>query len=67
MNKKTMLLGATALVLGGLVLSPKLVEAYRGDPNIQGPNHTAERHEAITQAFENNDYDVHSERNFDFT
>ena len=56
MNKKTILLGATALILGGLVMSPKLAEAYRGDPGIQGPNCTSERHEEMIQAFENNDY-----------
>lgn len=62
MNKKTMLLGATTLVLGGLVISPKLAEAYQGDPNVQGPNCTAERHEAMTQAFENNDYNAWEEQ-----
>ena len=62
MNKKTMLIGAMALVLGGLVMFPGLVKAYRGDPNIQGPNCTAERHEAMTQAFENNDYNAWKER-----
>ena len=62
MNKKTMLLGAVALVLGGLVVSPKLVGAYQGDPNVQGPNCTAERHEAMTQAFEDNDYNAWKEQ-----
>ena len=62
MNKKTRLLGATALVLGAVVISPKLAEAYQGDPNVQGPNCTAERHEAMTQAFENNDYDAWNEQ-----
>ena len=62
MNKKTMLLGATALVLGGLVMFPRLARAYQGDPNVQGPNCTTERHEAMIQAFENNDYNAWEEQ-----
>ena len=57
-----MLLSATALILGGLAVSPKLAVAYRGDPNVQGPNRTAERHEAMTQAFEDNDYSAWKEQ-----
>ena len=56
MNKKTILLGLTSLILGGLVLAPKAVEAYRGDPTVKGPNYTAERHEAMEAAFANKDY-----------
>jgi hypothetical protein len=56
MKNKAILFGASALILGGVILAPKMVEAYRGDPNIQGPNFTQERHEAMTQAFENNDF-----------
>lgn len=62
MNKKTILLGVIALVLGGLVISPRLTEAYQGDPNAQGPDCTAERHEAMTQSFENNDYNAWNEQ-----
>lgn len=61
MNKKLILLGTTTLVLGGLVLSSSAVKAYRGDPNVQGPNCTAERHEAMTEAFENKDYNAWKE------
>jgi hypothetical protein len=57
MTKKSMILGATALILAGLVTSPKLVGAYQGDPNLQGPNCTPERHEAMERAFDNKDYD----------
>jgi len=56
MNKKSIVLGATALVLGGLVMSPRLAVAYQGDLSIQDPNCTSERHEAMEQAFENNNY-----------
>lgn len=56
MNKKTMLLGAAALVLGGLLISPKFAEAYQGDPSVQGPDCNEERHQEMEQAFESNDY-----------
>lgn len=62
MNKNTILFGAAALVLGGLVMSSRLAEAYQGDPSVQGPSYTAERHEAMTQAFENNDYNAWKEQ-----
>jgi len=41
MKKKTALLGAAALIVGVVSLSPSLVSAYQGDPNVQGPNYTA--------------------------
>ncbi len=56
MNK--VLLTISALTIGGLVFVPKAVNAYRGDPSVKGPNYTAERHEAMTQAFNNNDYNA---------
>ena len=56
MKSKTLLAGAAILILGGAVITPGLVSAYRGDPSVQGPNYSQERHEAMTQAFENNDY-----------
>jgi len=56
MEKKTILtLGAAALVLGGLIV-PKTISAYRGDPNVRGPNCTEERHQEMEQAFGRNDY-----------
>lgn len=30
--------------------------AYQGDPNVPGPNHSPERHEAMVNAFETGDY-----------
>lgn len=56
MINKTVLIGISAVVLGGAVLTPRIVEAYRGNPNVQGPNYTVERHEAMTKAFANKDY-----------
>lgn len=32
--------------------------AYRGDPSVQGPNYSPERHESMTKAFEKNDYEA---------
>ena len=41
---------------------PKLAGAYRGDPSVQGPDCSAERHEIMTEAFENNDYHTWKEQ-----
>lgn len=51
MNKKTIMFGLSALILSGLVLAPKAVEAY-------GSNYTEERHQAMEKAFENKDYNA---------
>lgn len=58
MNKISIILGLSALVIGGAVLTPKVVLAYRGDPNVKGPNHTEERHTAMEKAFANKDYNA---------
>ena len=58
MNKKSILIGASALLLTGLVLTPSMVQAYRGDPAVQGPNYSEERHTQMTAAFENKDYNA---------
>ena len=58
MNKKTMLLGATALVLGAVAILPQTVLAYKGDATIQGSSYTQERHDAMTKAFANKDYNA---------
>lgn len=58
MNKTTLFLGLASLAIGGAIIAPKAALAYRGDPNIQGPNYTAERHDAMTKAFENKDYNA---------
>lgn len=60
MNKKIILSGLTALVISGALVAPA-VEAYRGDPNVQGPNYTKERHEQMTKAFQSNDYNAWKE------
>ncbi|OGG34931.1 hypothetical protein A2363_01780 [Candidatus Gottesmanbacteria bacterium RIFOXYB1_FULL_47_11] len=56
MNKTSILLGLTALVIAGAVIAPQAVLAYRGDPAVKGPNYTEERHTAMEKAFENKDY-----------
>ena len=56
MKRTALTLGATALVLGGLFMIPNIASAYRGDPSIEGPDCTEERHQEMEQAFENNDY-----------
>ena len=56
MKNKILTLGATALVLGGLFVIPSTINAYKGDPGVEGPDCTEERHQEMEQAFENNDY-----------
>lgn len=58
MNKTTMFLGLSALVIVGAALAPRAVFAYKGDPAVKGPNCTTERHEAMEKAFENKDYNA---------
>jgi hypothetical protein len=57
MNKKLIGLGAVAaLALGAVIMLPGTADAYRGDPNVQGPNYSVERHTAMETAFETNNY-----------
>lgn len=56
MKKFAILTGVMAVVIGGVTLAPSAIEAYRGDPGVLGPNHAEERHEVMTMAFENQDY-----------
>jgi hypothetical protein len=58
MKKKTFGLVALALTLGFLGISASHAFAFRGDPNVTGPNYDPARHSAIQVAFENNDYDA---------
>lgn len=58
MNKKQFLLGITSLATAGVLLIPAAVNAYRGDMSQTGPNHTPDRHQAMTAAFANNDYEA---------
>ena len=62
MNKKYIALGSVGLLLGGLLLFTNKVSAYKGDPTVKGPYYTEERHEEMTKAFENNDYNAWKEQ-----
>ncbi|MFA5961325.1 MAG: hypothetical protein WC848_01425 [Parcubacteria group bacterium] len=58
-TKKTIIgLGALAIILGGAVAFANSSQAYEGDPNVKGPNYSEERHEAMLEAFKNNDYNA---------
>ncbi len=56
MKKTALVLGALVLGLGSMGLLASTTSAYQGDPNIKGPNYSVERHEAMTNAFNNKDY-----------
>ncbi len=58
MNKKSILLGLTALAIGSAIIVPQTVLAYRGDPTVKGPNYTEERHAAMEKAFESKDFNT---------
>ena len=54
---KKIILGVSALaVAASTLILAKSVFAYRGDYTQKGPDCTPERHEAMEQAFEDNDY-----------
>lgn len=59
--KKAILLTVPALLISGLILYATQADAYRGDPNVKGPNYTEERHEAMQEAFANKDYNAWKE------
>jgi len=63
MKTKKIVLGVSALVVAGsaLILTSS-VYSYRGDYTQKSPNCTPERHEAMEQAFENNDYNAWKEQ-----
>jgi len=54
-NKTLMSLGIFGVMA---ILGMSMVFAYQGNPNIQGPNFSEERHEAMQDAFDNLDYDA---------
>lgn len=58
MKKIVLTLGTATLVLGGLFMLPNVAEAYRGDPNVKGPEYTEERHQEMKQSFETNNYEA---------
>ena len=59
-NKKNMNKAFVSLGVFGIItlLGLSMVFAYQGDPSVQGPNYSEDRHEAMEQAFETLDYDA---------
>ena len=57
MKKVTLRLSILA-VAGAIIILPSTTDAYRGDPNVQGPNYSLERHTAMQNAFENHDFEA---------
>ena len=59
MKNKTILgFGALALVIGLTGVLAGLASAYKGDPSVEGQNYSTERHEAMENAFETNNYEA---------
>jgi hypothetical protein len=58
MNKTILGLGALAVILGGAIAFSNNSQAFRGDPNVKGPNYSEVRHDAMLKAFEDKDYDA---------
>jgi len=56
MNKK--IIAASLLTLALVFAFTKSALAYRGDPNVKGPNYDPQRHEAMLKAFEKKDYNA---------
>lgn len=62
MKTKKIILGISALgIAASALMLTKSVIAYRGDYTQKGPDCTPEKHEAMEQAFENNDYQAWKE------
>lgn len=58
MKKISLGIGFIALLLGAATISTGTTLAYKGNPTVKGPNYSVDRHEAMTKAFENNDYNT---------
>jgi hypothetical protein len=56
MKKSILGFGALALALGAIGLTAIPAFAYRGNPTVNGPNYTVERHAAMESAFDKLDY-----------
>jgi|SRR3989344_7788881 len=58
MTKTTIGLGTLAIVLGTAGIFAGTALAYQGDPSTPCPNHSGERHEAMENALETNNYEA---------
>jgi len=61
MKKTIITLLVITLAVGALFIASSSALAYRGDPNVKGPNYSPERHTAVTEALKNNDYNTWKE------
>lgn len=59
MKKTNKIIGATLALAAITVASTSF--AYQGNPAVQGPDYSPERHADMTVAFEQNDYDAWKE------
>ena len=57
--KKTLIIATMALLITTGIVS--IASAYQGDPNTQGPDYSAERHDAMIIIFENKNYEAWKE------
>ena len=58
MKKITLGLGTLVIALGVTGVGMGTVLAYKGNPAVKGPNYSIERHDAMTKAFINKDYNA---------
>lgn len=60
MNKTNIILGVSVLALAGafVIAGSKGASAYQGNPSVQGPYYSAERHAATQKALETKDYNA---------
>jgi len=56
MSNQKLIVGTSVLVAVILAGAYSVSQAYRGDYSQKGPNYSQERHDAMEQAFANNDY-----------
>ncbi len=61
MKNSTKVIGGTLAILAIIGTGATTALAYKGDPNVKGPNYTPERHEAMTNAFATGDYNAWAE------
>jgi hypothetical protein len=61
MKNASLGLGVAVLTMGVLGMGMQVASAYQGDPTVTGPNYSADRHEAMEQAFADGDYEAWKE------
>ncbi len=61
MKNSTKVIGSTLAILAIVGTGATTAFAYKGDPNVKGPNYTPERHEAMTNAFATGNYSAWAE------